>query len=508
MCSKKSATPKIDMKLVNRVSAFFLVALALALVAYSAAFYFLARNYLNRQFDDDLHSALQILAASVEVEPDDVKWHPAEHGIDLNQQILSEVIWVVCDERGQTVDRSPRASRTEAALAPVLEYAQSVHTEAFAPFELGEWRVMQTELSAPAPKSLAIREAHEYARLYITVARSRKDLDSVLNRLGLLVTILPAVVWLAAAGIGRWLVRHALQPVREMADRARSMTQADFDLRLPISSSNDELAELASTFNQLLDQLQTAFDRQRQFTGDAAHQLRTPLAVLQGQLDVALRRPRGTAEYQQTLNLLSDQTAELRQIIESLLFLARSEADATVENCEVIALDDWLAEYARHWADHPRSRDLVVQSSSATQVKFSRPLLTQLLDNLVGNALTYSQPDSAVVITTQKTGDHVTIAVKDHGIGIAIEDQNAVFEPFFRADEARRAGIAGTGLGLSVAARIAAALGGELTCVSVPGRGSTFTLTLPVGSHAKAPNAVRQLRVEDEADFRFPSSAS
>jgi heavy metal sensor kinase len=495
MCWKPPAPPKIDMKLVNRVSAFFLVALALALVAYSAAFYFLVRSYLNRQFDDDLHSALQILAASVEVEPDDAKWHPAEHGIDLNQHILNEVIWVVCDERGQTVDRSPSASRTDPALTSVLQYARSVHTEAFNPFELGEWRVMQTELSAPAPKSLALREAHEYAGLCITVARSRKNLDSVLNRLALLVTILPAIVWLAAAGIGRWLIRHALQPVREMADRSRSMTQADFDLRLPVSSSNDELAELASTFNQLLDQLQMAFDRQRRFTGDAAHQLRTPLAVLQGQLDVALRRPRETAEYQQTLNLLSDQTAELRQIIESLLFLARSEADATIDNSEDIALDDWLAEYAYHWADHPRCRDLVVQSSSATQVQVSPPLLTQLLDNLVGNAFKYSQPNSSVEITAQRTGEHVTIAVKDHGIGIAPEHQNAIFEPFFRAEEVRRAGIVGTGLGLSVAARIAAALGGQLTCVSVPGRGSTFTLTLPIGSHAKALNVDRTISI-------------
>jgi heavy metal sensor kinase len=467
------------MTLANRVSAFFLVALALALVCYSAAFYFLVRNYLNRQFDDDLHSALQILSASVEVEPDDAKWHPAEHGIDLDQHILNEVIWVVTDERGQAVDRSPRASRTDPLFAPLLTFARDPHPEAYVPVELEDWRAMQTTLSAPAPKPESEREAHEYASLHITVARSRTNLDAVLNRLALLVTILPAVVCLAAAGIGRWFVRHALQPVREMADRARSMHTADFELRLPIGKSNDELAELAKTFNQLLDQLQSAFDRQRRFTGDAAHQLRTPLAVLQGQLDVALRRPRQTEEYQQTLGVLSDQTAELRQVVESLLFLARASDDGLPPNCEPVALDKWIHEFARHWASQPRGKDLAITCDSSTNLTASVPLLSQLLDNLVGNAFKYSQPGTPIEIAVQKNGNRVSISVKDRGIGISPEDQRAIFEPFFRSDEARRAGIAGTGLGLSVAARIAAALGGDLTCTSQIGQGTTFTLTLP-----------------------------
>jgi heavy metal sensor kinase len=473
------------MTLVNRVSVFFLVALALALICYSAAFYFLVRNYLNRQFDDDLHSALQILSASVEVEPDDAKWHPAEHGIDLNQHILNEVVWVVADERGQAVDRSPNATRADPQYQPLLSFARTIHPEAYVPVELGDWRVMQTSLSAPSPKPESQREAHEYATLLITVGRSRTTLDSVLHRLALLVTVLPAVVWIAAALIGRWLVGHALQPVREMAESARSMTRADFDLRLPVSKSNDELADLATTFNQLLDQLQDAFDRQRRFTGDAAHQLRTPLAVLQGQLDVALRRPRQTEEYQRTLNVLSDQTTELRLVVESLLFLARSGDDGVPPESESIALEQWLGKYAAHWANHPRARDLTTTLNASALVSASPPLLTQLLDNLVGNAFKYSQPGTPVEIVVTKDGDSASISVTDRGIGIAPDDQRAIFEPFFRSDEARRAGIAGTGLGLSVAARIANALGGELCCTSRPGEGSTFTLTLPTTSQHK-----------------------
>jgi heavy metal sensor kinase len=475
------------MTLVNRVSAFFLVALALALATYSVAFYLLVRNYLNRQFDDDLHSALQILSASVEVEPDDAKWHPAEHGIDLNQQILSHVNWVVCDERGQVIDRSPRARRTDPVFEPILIFARNSHPEARVPVELGEWRVMQTQLAAPSPKPISEREAHEYASLRITVARSRENLTALLNRLALLVIVLPAVVWLVAAAMGRRFVRRALSPVREMADSARSMTKADFDLRLPVASSNDELADLAATFNQLLDQLQRAFDRQRRFTGDAAHQLRTPLAVLQGQLDVALRRPRPTEEYQKTLNVLSDQTAELRQVVESLLFLARSEEEATLPDSELISLAQWLPQYASSWSEHPRATDLATHVAPDAVVLASAPLLTQLLDNLVGNAFKYSQLGTPVEIAAERTGDKVTIRVRDQGIGISPDEQRAIFEPFYRSESARRAGVAGTGLGLSVAARIATALGGQLAATSQPARGSTFTFTIAAPEIAEAP---------------------
>jgi heavy metal sensor kinase len=482
------------MTLANRVSAFFLVALALALVCYSAAFYFLVRNYLNRQFDDDLHSALQILSASVEVEPDDAKWHPAEHGIDLNQHILNEVIWVVTDERGQAVDRSPRAVRTDSQFAPLLSFARELHPEAYVPVELGEWRAMQTALSAPAPKPASEREAHEYASLRITVGRSRTNLDSVLNRLAVLVTVLPAVVWVAAALIGRWFVRHALQPVREMADRARSMHQADFELRLPVGTSNDELSELAATFNQLLDQLQIAFDRQRRFTGDAAHQLRTPLAVLQGQLDVALRRPRPTEEYQQTFNVLSDQTAELRQVVESLLFLARSEADAMIDKAEPVDLDAWLMHYAHRWKDHPRKCDLQIEATSRSCVSAPTPLLYQLLDNLIINAFKYSRPGTSVRVSATRENDRVRLVVADAGVGIPPDERQAIFEPFYRSPEARQSGVAGTGLGLSVAARIAGALGGDIKCDSAPGQGSTFTLSLPACSVAENPNVQRTVQ--------------
>jgi signal transduction histidine kinase len=464
------------MTLANRVSAFFLVALAIALVSYSAVFYFLMRDYLYEDFDQELHGALHTLSASVEIEKDDAKWHPAEHGIDLNQRNLNDVIWIVCDERNQVIDRSPRIRRTDPEYQLLSNYARRAKPGVAHPGTLGTWRVLQKEMAAPEPKPIAEREPHEYASVRITVARSQAELVRALRRVALLVCVLPAAVWLIAAAGGRWFVRHALHPVRGMADRARSMTHADFGLRLPIGRSQDELADLGVAFNQLLDQLQSAFDRQRRFTGDAAHQLRNPLAVLQGQLDVARRRPRTTEEYERTLDVLIAQTTELRQIVESLLFLARSEGDAAVVHDERIALDEWLPQFLTRFNDHPRRNDIVLKRVDSTCISASMPLLGQLLDNLLNNALKYSAAGTPIELRLTRENGHVTIAVKDHGIGISAQDRASIFEPFFRSDEARRAGHPGTGLGLSVAARIAAVLNAELQCDSTPGEGSTFSV--------------------------------
>lgn len=470
------------MKLVTRVSAFFLAALAIALVGYSAVIYYLISNYLYRQFDADLHGALDLIAASVEVEQDDAKWQPGEHGIDLSQPVFKEVSWIVANETGQMIDRSPHVDRKNPKFQAILEYSRQKHTNTVAAVDIGDWRILQRELSAPNPKPITLREPHEFTSVRITVGRSLDELRPSLNRLAWVVSLLPAVLWLIAAAVGRWFVGKALLPVSAMAERARSTTQADFSVRLPVDETGDELAELGASFNHLLDRLQNAFKRQQRFTGDAAHQLRTPLAVLLGQIGVARRRPRSPEEYQQTLALLEKQTLELSQVVESLLFLARSEEGASPPNQEVVELDDWLSAYLERWDSHPRRADLTADFNSGVNVKITPALFTQALDNLLNNAFAYSKAETPVKLVAQREGSRVVVSVQDHGMGISAADQATIFEPFIRAAEARQMGIAGTGLGLAIVAQIARVLGGEAQCESKLGEGSTFSLFLPYES--------------------------
>jgi signal transduction histidine kinase len=263
-----------------------------------------------------------------------------------------------------------------------------------------------------------------------------------------------------------------------MAIGARAIRADNTAARLPVAPSGDELEELGQAFNGLLDELFAAYERQRRFAGDAAHQLRTPLTVLQGQVEVALRRTRTPEEYAATLGIVKQEVAAFSETVETLLALARPQAEGAPSDLQLLEFPGWLEDYLLKWKTHPRAGDLRLESERQSG-RTSPRLLAQLLDVLVSNALKYSTAGSPIVIRSKGASGGVELFVEDQGMGIAAGDQKAIFEPFFRAPQARQSGTAGTGLGLAIAARIAAALGGTLSCSSELGQGSRFRLTLP-----------------------------
>ena len=475
---------KRSLSLVNRVSVFFLVSLALVLACYSAVLYGVLSHQLQQQFDEQLRGAFRTLVAAVEVEADDVKFEASDHTVALGTENgLEDVRWVICDEQGLLVDRSRNLTPGKSKDDALLAYASQLRTDGDTSVEVGHWRVLQKRLAASDPKPVAERAPLERAVLVVTVGRSPDDLNDNLRLIGGLVIVLPLVVGLAAAIIGRRIVRQALQPVRDMARQARAMAQADADRRLPVTDAGDELSELGESFNALLDRLFETLARQQRFAGDAAHQLRTPLTAIVGQLDVSLRRTRSADDYRETMSVVREQAGELMQIVESLLFLARAQNEGAIPDRQRLRLSQWLPEYLLHWSQHPRHDDITLrgdalQLDTPIEIEASPVLLKQLLDNLVGNALKYSEAGTAVDIVATIDHDEVEIAVIDRGMGIAPEDISAVFEPFFRSTAARHSGAAGTGLGLAVARQIAMALGGRLTCQSELEKGSRFAFVL------------------------------
>ncbi len=468
------------MTLSNRVSLFFLAALAVVLIGYSALLYGFARLYLYRQFDDQLQSAFTTLVAAIEVEPDDVKWEPTDHTTTLPERAL-DLEWIVFAEQGQILDGSEGAAKN------LLWTELLAASDSQSPVSAGEWRYLRVVLPAPEPKPIAERMPIEHEFVGVIAARSTHGLHQQLRWLLALVTVLPGMVWVIAAVAGRAYCRRALAPVRLMAQSAQAMTVEGSEQRLPVSSQRDELAELSTTMNRLLDHWQAAMQRQKRFTGDAAHQLRTPLTVLQGQIDVALRRPRTEAEYRETLLLLGTQTTELRELVEALLFLARAGDGSVTSLWETLDVAEFWSEYPRRWKQHPRWADLSFTSDNAGQIQGSRTLLMQLLDNLISNALKYSPAGTPVIVGTSVRHHEVVWTVQDNGIGISPAEQTQVFEPFFRSAMARQTGAPGTGLGLALAQRIAATHGGTIELTSQPGQGTRFTVTLPLAKPARLP---------------------
>src|SRR5262249_38014941 len=192
-----------------------------------------------------------------------------------------------------------------------------------------------------------------------------------------------------------------------MAEAACSMTPADRDRRLPIPGTRDELDALAGSFNGLLERLHEEVERQKRFTGDASHQLRTPLAALLGQVEVALRRDRPAEDYRRALADVHEEAVRLRQIVESLLFLARAESESGRPDLHPMELAPFVCGRLHGWSGHDRAGDLRVdlEPGGKAWVRAHPALLGQLVDNLLDNAAKYSAPSTPIEVRVWRAGD-------------------------------------------------------------------------------------------------------
>jgi heavy metal sensor kinase len=448
------------MTLSTRLSWFFLAALALALFGFSAALYGLARVHLHRQFGDRLEAALNTLVAAAEVEPDCVEWEPNKRRFVIDPAQGGSIYWEIRDDSGHRIDGS-------------------LDVEGAHPFENPQWQVLRKRLQ---PDRVAQRslKPEQHAAVVITVAAPLAPVQASLRWLALVLVGLSLGLWTSAALLGRRLCRRALRPLANMALAARAITAADLGQRLPAAATGDELEDLGRAFNDLLARLQESFERQRRFTGDASHQLRTPLTAMLGQVEVALRRDREPDDYRRVLGLVQQQSGRLRQIVEALLYLARTDAESAAPPLERIDLRPWLEEHLAGWEPHPRAADLHPDISGAVWAAVHPPLLGQALDNLLDNACKYSPPGSPIALRFRREKDTACLEVEDAGCGIEADDLPHVFEPFYRSRAVQRS--AGVGLGLAVAGRIIASFGGRIDVSSAVGKGTTFTVRLPAAS--------------------------
>lgn len=481
------------MNLTTRLLAFFAGSVAAVLVGFSAALYLIAQDHLYRQADERLDAALNTLGASVEVGRAGVEWEPNERVIRLPSG-PEGVVWVVTDEGGAVVGRSDRPNTDDL----LVEAAERFHAPNDVSRRLhwrGEhWQAGQRRFEPDRSAPVGLRplgpNEGKYPVLVVTAALPLEPTRASLR--GLLATLVGTSVGiLAVASIAGWFVcRRALRPVRRMAADARAVDPADRNRRLAVPGGKDELTDLGAAFNGLLDRLHGATEQHRRFAGDASHQLRTPLAALLGQLEVALRRERPADDYREALAAAHAQATHLQKIVETLLVLTRAGVEGLPR--ERFDLAAWLGSHLQSWATHPRHTDFRVITADTPLPLESHPvLLGEVVNVLLDNAGRYSPPGTAITLTLSHSEGSARIAVSDHGPGIAPDDLPQVFTPFFRTTDALRVNRQGVGLGLAIARRLAEALGGHLSVTSRTGEGSRFTVTVPAATGVRGGPALR-----------------
>ncbi|QVL31454.1 HAMP domain-containing protein [Telmatocola sphagniphila] len=468
------------MTITNRVSVFFQITLALILIGFSLLLYFLKQNHEFSHASERLSAAINTLAAAVEDEPEGLEWDRAAH--DLHFFADGEQIhWAIWDENDALVDSSdlPSAEQMRKDRNRLTWNGQDLTELERADRILTGRHLQSKNISATTP--IADARRHHYS-LMIYAGLSKNAIHESLRNLASLLSGISLSVWLATFFVNRWICRRALRPLSRMAAVAREISTEDLADRLPHPQTRDELEELGTSFNDLLSRVHDAYERQKQFAGEASHQLRTPLTVLKGSIDVALRRERPVEEYQRVLRLLGQKVENLQSITEMLLFLARSDSEKQAIMMSEIDLAVWLPVFLEETREHysQRKLELSFRDEKSVVVSAHAGLLGQLLGNLIDNANKHSPLEFPIRLEVAASDSAATIAVIDRGPGIAAHDLSRIFEPFYRSEESRNAGLPGVGLGLAVAQRLAKTMGAQLSVTSTPGQGSRFQILFPL----------------------------
>src|SRR5437867_6490105 len=301
---------------------------------------------------------------------------------------------------------------------------------------------------------------------------------------GLLISLgvaFPLIVG-AAMGGGYLLMRNALRPMDEIATTAERITSRNLNERLPVTPTGDEVERLSVSLNRMMERLEDAFHHINRFSADAAHEIRTPLAIIRGELENALQAPGLTAELRDTIGSALEEAERLSRIVEQLLEMSRLEAGETL--VERTRFD--FADMTRTTVDQMRllaeekNLQLRFESTKPVDIEGDPLRLKQIVVNLVDNAIKYTPSGGSVSVSTFPQDGRVVLEVADTGIGIPKDATSQIFDRFFRVDKARSRQLGGTGLGLAIVKSICSAYNGSVTVKSGEGTGAVFRVELPL----------------------------
>jgi len=435
----------------------------------------LLRSYLLSRADSQLQDFATVATNIVQrqqLQPGDSSSHQS-----LPSQFLVEVV----AKDGQV---SMAGGPLGSADGPRLSAAQlsdvgTPFTTASAGASGDSWRVLVEHLSSGG---------------HLVIASSLADLDSTVSRLEIADALAAAVAVVLLAGLGLPLVRASLAPLREIESTAAAIADGDLSRRIDHVAGHTEVGRLAEALDMMLASIEAAYraradgearalesqDRMRRFTADASHELRTPLTSIRGLAEYGLQQGREADrdELLRLIGLIAGESGRMGRLVDDLLLLARFDAGRALER-RPVDLASIAAQAVQQARIVAAERPITLKAAEPVIVDADAERLRQIIDNLVGNAIQHTPAGTPVTVTVSSEPGSGRLTVADQGPGMTREQASHVFERFYRTDDARTRARGGAGLGLPIAASLAAAHGGDLTVDTQPGRGTAFHLRLP-----------------------------
>lgn len=320
------------------------------------------------------------------------------------------------------------------------------------------------------------------ASVIIQCGKPLDEVERALARLRFIIWVSVPLAVAAACFVGWAIIRRSFYPVNRMIQEARNITGANLQSRLPRTQIGDEIDRLAETLNEMMDRIEVSTKSIREFSSDVSHELKTPLAIIRGEIDLALRRSRSPETLVQTLQVIGGEVNEMIRLVDDLMLLVRSDSRQLRFEKKFLSLEALITQVSERFRERAAKKQIKFETSIHSDVNVTGDdvYLKRLFSNLLDNALKFTPEGGSVEVILRRSANLAVVEIKDTGMGIEPELQPKVFARFYRTDQARSQ--EGAGLGLNIAKTISDVHGGVIELRSVPGQGTSVLVSLPAAS--------------------------
>jgi two-component system, OmpR family, heavy metal sensor histidine kinase CusS len=467
------------MSLRNRIAFYYTIATAFLIAIVFTTIYFMVEKIVYKQFDDEIKKEIAEIFSESNISPNNFKGFESfkdniddDGGDNENEQKQTKKKLKVDTEFIQLVNNNGEVINKSASLSwCVLSFNRNQPGTSYFNSNFGGTMVRQAQVPLINPNGLI--------EGYLIIAVPLKNSLIVLHDLRDIFLFSFPVILLPLFLLTRSIAIKSISPIEKVIATAEKMSQSNLDQRIQLPFHHDELYRLAATINALFDRMQDAFQREKHFTADASHELKTPLAVVKGTLEVLIRKPREREHYETKIQFCLKELNRMARLIDQLLMLARYESNKMTPHIVEAALLPLLENVVERIIPTAQAKNIAITVNHAdnAHIVADPGMLEMMFENILSNAIKYSLYGSSIAIEVKCKEDNVICSISDQGIGIPEEKLNAIFERFYRVDESRSSSTGGLGLGLSIVKKLAGLQQIRVTVTSETNQGTTVTLT-------------------------------
>lgn len=448
----------------NRIAFHYMVATAIIMALVFGVICFVVQSTVLKHLDNDLSYEAEKHTGEIRIIDDSLQfinkaeWEEREHRVLQVNPVFIQLI----DKQGKVMDKSPNL-KTD--YLPFKESEFGGHFNV----KLNNRAIRQAQLPI---------EQNGKIKGYILTAMSSELYESVILKLKQVLFFSYLIVLAGLYLISRFIAGRSIKPIREMTHTITRITNHNMKERVVLPQNKDEIYNLSSSFNALLERIENTIEREKQFTSDASHELRTPLATLRGTLEVLIRKPRTQKEYEEKIRYSLSEIERMTTILEQLLLLARLDTKSNTQDNTPVSLPALIDESISHFKKQITEKNIKIDLTinRAEQAFVPRYYSNLIIDNILSNAIKYSVNDATVEINVDVTDEGIICSIKDDGIGIDEADLAHIYENLFRSNSLDYKHISGHGMGLSIVKKSAEAIKAKLNISSTLDHGTTVTI--------------------------------